>query len=192
MKKLFLVFALLVYLFGIAYLLLPSPSLPAIPNSFKSDEPGDTWQHPDQPAYYTDLSRNEALTYLQNSFSINLLGLRLPSYRLNYRPEDATQYIREQLLTYYLEEIVYPLRESLFVHGWNPRLSPISAQLFDVQRNRWEIIREGKEYQSKVTLKAYYSPIWIRLLIWTGIFPLAWLLAKQTKASVRDLAKSFL
>jgi hypothetical protein len=181
---------LIIYVTGLVYLSLPSPKIPSIPHSFKSDEPGDTIQHPDQPAYYTNLSRNDVLKYLQSQFSLQLNNLKLPSYRLNYRPEDSTQYVREQLLTYYLEEIVYPLRESLFVNGWNPRLSPISAANFEKQYDRWAMIREGREYQSRITLRAYYSPLWIRLFVWTSLFPLSYLLWRQTTLTVIDLKKS--
>lgn len=190
MKKLFLILATAIYLLGLVYLLLPSPTTPSIPNSFKSDEPGDTVQHPDQPAFYTDDSRAEVLAYLEDQFSLNLMGNKIPAYRLNYRPEDSTQYVRELLMSYYLEEIVHPLRESLFVNGWNPRLSPISAPLFNDQYDRWAMIRDGKEYQSKVTLRVYYSPVWARLVIWTSIFPLAFLLWKQLRITSDDLLNS--
>ncbi len=190
MKKIVVFFFSIIYLLGIAYLLLPSPSIPTVPNSFQSDEPGDTVQHPDQPAYYTDLSRGQVMNHLQNEFSIKFAGYQIPTYRLNYRPEDSTQYVREQLLTYYLEEIVYPLRESLFVNGWNPRLSPISAPLFDIQYDRWAMIREGKEYQSKVTLRGYHSSSLIRLLVWTSLFPVGYLIFKQSQITLADLAKS--
>lgn len=188
--KLYFLPLLLIYLLGLIYLSLPSPVTPSLPNSFQSDEPGDTVQHPDQPAYYTDASRDQVISHQQSQFSLKIAGWTLPSYRLNYRPEDATQYVREQLLTYYLEEIVHPLRESLFVNGWNPRLSPISASLFEKQYDRWAMIRAGHEYQSKVTLRPYHSPFWVRYLVWTSLFPLAFLLFRQTKASLLDLRHS--
>ncbi len=190
MKK-FLILCLPIYFLGLIYLLLPSPSTPVVPNSFKSDEPGDTIQNPNQPAYYTDYSRAEVLTQAQDQFSLQFLGFTLPSYRLNYRPEESTQFVREQLLTYYLEEVVLPFRESLFVNGWNPRLSPITFQLFERQYDRWAMIREGREYQSKVTFRPYFSSPLARLFIWTSLFPLAWLLIKQIRLSAIDFAKSF-
>lgn len=190
MKKIGLLFVLLLYLSGLAYLALPDPKVLSLPDSLRSTEPGDTWQHPDQSAYYTDLTREEVINFYQDSFALKIGTITIPSYRLNYPPEEASTYVREQLLTYYLEEITHPLRESLFVSGWNPRLSPISNYRFDVEKARWEIIIDGYEYQSKVTLKPYFSPPWIRFLIWTTIFPLTFLVLTQFSNSTKQLYHS--
>lgn len=176
------------YIFGLIYLSLPAPELVPLPNSLRSTEPGDTWQNPDQSAYYTDLDREQALSHYQSTFALNFAGYKLPSYLLNYPPEESSTYVREQLLTYYLEEINHPLRESLFVAGWNPRLSPISDYLFDTQFDRWALFVDGQEYQSKVTIKPVYSPVWSRYLIWTSIFPLGFLVSKEFKQSLDQLA----
>lgn len=190
MKSITLGIIMAVYLVGLAYLALPDPKIKPLPDSLRSTEPGDTWQHPDQQAYYTDQSRSQVLDFYQTSFSLNFLGLTLPSYRLNYPPEESSIYVREHLLTYYLEEITHPLRESLFVSGWNPRLSPLSNYRFDIEKARWEIILDGREYQSKITLKPYYSPPWIRFLIWTAIFPATYLVFSQLIISLKNLQKS--
>ncbi len=178
---------LFLYLSGLVYLALPQPEVVALPNALRSTEPGDTWQNPDQSAYYTDLGRSQVLEYYQDTFSLNLFGLTLPSYRLNYPPEDSRVYIRDHLLTYYLEEINHPLRESLFVAGWNPRLSPISNYLFDSQYDRWAMVIDGVEYQSKVTLKPYYSSPYTRFFIWTSIFPLTYLVFNHFRLSLKRL-----
>lgn len=178
---------LFLYLSGLVYLALPQPEVVALPNALRSTEPGDTWQNPDQSAYYTNLGRSEVLEFYQDTFSLNLFGLTLPSYRLNYPPEDSRVYIRDHLLTYYLEEINHPLRESLFVAGWNPRLSPISNYLFDSQYDRWAMVIDGVEYQSKVTLKPYYSSPYTRFFIWTSIFPLTYLVFNHFRLSLKRL-----
>lgn len=178
---------LFLYLSGLVYLALPQPEVVALPNALRSTEPGDTWQHPDQSAYYTNLGRSEVLEFYQDTFSLNLFGLTLPSYRLNYPPEDSRVYVRDHLLTYYLEEINHPLRESLFVAGWNPRLSPISNYLFDSQYDRWAMVIDGVEYQSKVTLKPYYSSPYTRFFIWTSIFPLTYLVFNHFRLSLKRL-----
>lgn len=178
---------LFLYLSGLVYLALPQPEVVALPNALRSTEPGDTWQNPDQSAYYTDLGRSQVLEYYQDTFSLKLFGLTLPSYRLNYPPEDSRVYIRDHLLTYYLEEINHPLRESLFVAGWNPRLSPISNYLFDSQYDRWAMVIDGVEYQSKVTLKPYYSSPYTRFFIWTSIFPLTYLVFNHFRLSLKRL-----
>ncbi len=178
---------LFLYLSGLVYLALPQPEVVALPNALRSTEPGDTWQNPDQSAYYTNLGRSEVLEFYQDTFSLNLFGLTLPSYRLNYPPEDSRVYVRDHLLTYYLEEINHPLRESLFVAGWNPRLSPISNYLFDSQYDRWAMVIDGVEYQSKVTLKPYYSSPYTRFFIWTSIFPLTYLVFNHFRLSLKRL-----
>ena len=53
MKNLFVIAAFFIYLIGLHYLTLPTPTLPALADSARSDEPGDTVQNPDQAAYYT-------------------------------------------------------------------------------------------------------------------------------------------
>ena len=178
---------LFLYLSGLVYLALPQPEVVALPNALRSTEPGDTWQNPDQSAYYTDLGRSEVLEFYQDTFSLKLFGASLPSYRLNYPPEDSRVYVRDHLLTYYLEEINHPLRESLFVAGWNPRLSPISNYLFDSQYDRWAMVIDGVEYQSKVTLKPYYSSPYTRFFIWTSIFPLTYLVFNHFRLSLKRL-----
>lgn len=68
MKNFFVIVAFFVYLVGLHYLTLPAPSLPALANSARSDEPGDTVQRPDQSAYYTNRNnRQEILSELQEN-----------------------------------------------------------------------------------------------------------------------------
>ncbi|MEK7064618.1 MAG: hypothetical protein AAB973_03370, partial [Patescibacteria group bacterium] len=109
MKNFFVIVAFFVYLVGLHYLTLPAPSLPALANSARSDEPGDTVQHPDQSAYYTFRdSRPSILAELQQKFSLADPFGKLFDYRLNYRPEEAGEFVRDQLRSYYLEEVVHP------------------------------------------------------------------------------------
>lgn len=187
MKKALFLIVFLVYVAGLFYLSLPDPKAQSLPESLRSTEPGDTWQHPEQSAYFTDWTREQVTKFYEDTFALRFKDFTLPSYRLNYPPEESSLYVREHILTYYLEEINHPLRESLFVSGWNPRLSPISNYRFDVEKARWEIIVDGREYQSKVTLKPYYSPVWVRFLIWTTIFPLTFLVITQFTGSLREL-----
>jgi len=168
----------LIYIFGIYYLALPSPVYPDLTSSTLSDEPGDTWQHLDQKAFFTDKTRSEVLTELQDSFSLQFL----PSFRLNYRPEETTQFVREQVESNYLEEIVHPLRESLFVNGWEPQNSP-----------RWQIVpyserlrieKYNQYYYAKITLRLVESSLWARVLVWSLIFPASYFVFKSLKTSI--------
>jgi hypothetical protein len=170
-----------IYVLGIVYLTLPTPATPDLSNAQRSDEPGDTWQNPEQKGFYTDSNRSQVIGEMQSKYSIKFFGMTLPSYRLNYRPEESFAMVRDQLDSYYLEEIVYPLRNSLFVNGWEPIHSPRFA---DRPLKAIPMISfRGIPYVSKVTLKPVNSPVWARLLIWTLIFPATCLVYYSLKKS---------
>lgn len=167
MKKIIIPLALTVYVLGIFYLLQPAPSLPVLSDAVRSDEPGDTVQHPDQAAYYTDRdNRGQILGELQSKFNLSALGWL--SYRLNYRPEEVGELVRDQLRSYYLEEVVHPLRESLFINVFDPARSPM---IDDEKREQAKMYLHGRFYPLKVTMRPVYSGVWGRLLVWTLIFP---------------------
>ena len=174
-----------VYLLGVAYLFLPTPQVPDLPESTRSNEAGDTWQHPDQKAFYTHKSRAEVLNYMQSQFSVKFLGITIPSYRLNYRPEESFKFVRDQVPSYYLEEIVYPLKASLFVNGWEPKKSPVYKNI-DPQYIS-DLLYEGQTYPSKVTLRPVYSSPWLGLLIWTLLFPSSWLVINSLKKTIKNV-----
>lgn len=178
----FLSLTAIVYVVGLVYLILPSPQYPNLTGGARSDEPGDTWQHPDQKGFYTNLDRANVLHDIQSQFSIKFAGLTIPNFRLNYRPEEASIYVRELLQSYYLEEIIYPLRESIFVNGWEPKKSPDFKNI--LAKDIPEISLHGVAYNSKITLKPNYSPVWARILIWTLAFPTAYLTSMSIKKSV--------
>lgn len=180
MKKLLYLILTVTYLLGIVYLIQPSPQTPDLSDSFRSTEPGDTYQHPDQKAFYTNKYRSEALAELQSSWSIT--NIPFLEYRLNYPPEEVTTLVREQLYSSYLEEVVHPLRESLFINGWEPSNSPKYSYL--PAEDRPIIITEGIPYNSKVTIRPVYSPIWARLFVWTAIFPASFLSFMSLKKSL--------
>ena len=173
-----------IYLLGLVYLTLPSPIYPELTQAERSDEPGDTWQHPDQKGYYTNLTRAEVLSQLQTKFALKIFGFTIPSYRLNYRPEEAFSLVRDQLKSYYLEEIVYPFRESLFVNGWEPTNSP-QYDVKDVNKVP-DISFRGVPFLSKVTLKPTSSNMIFRVLIWTLLFPASYLVFLSLKKSLKN------
>ncbi len=150
----------------------------------RSDEPGDTWQNPDQKAFFTDKIRTEVLSEMQTSFGKNLGRFSSLSYRLNYRPEEAGEFVRDQLPSYYLEEIIHPLRESLFVNGWEPKNSPIFADI--PKEERPFIFIKGNLYLSKVTLKPLSSKPLARILVWNAIFPAFYIVFISLKKSFRS------
>lgn len=180
----------LVYFAGVIYLLQPAPPVVALPGALQSDEPGDTWQNPGQTAYFTDFSRAEVIAFYQDTFSLQLFGYRLRPYRLNYRPEDTDIYIRKHINSYFLEELVLPFRDSLFVHGWNPSLAPQNRDLPQAERDKQMININGQPFSAKIILKPYYSAPWARLLVWTLIFPLGYLVLGKFAASLAYLFRS--
>ena len=172
----------LIYFLGIVYLSLPSPVVPDLAPATRSNESGDTWQHPDQKGFYTNLVRSEVIPQMQSKFTVKLFNLVLPSYRLNYRPEESFEFVRDQTPSYYLEEIVYPFRESLFVNGWEPTNSPTIKEIPGIEKPK--LIHEGVVYLSKITLRPVYSAPWARMLIWTLVFPSAYLAIFSLRKSI--------
>lgn len=164
---------LFLYISGLVYLSLPQPEVPIVVDGLRSQEPGDTYQNPDQSAYFTQKERHQILSDLQSTYSLNFWGTILPSFRLNYRPEEAHTLIREQIQSYYLEEIIHPLRESLFVNGWEPQNSPIYADIPEEKKPLIQI--NGQFYRSKIILKPVFSSLWSRIFVWNLIFPASYL-----------------
>ena len=179
-----------IYLSGLTYLLLPSSAPQPLPGATKSTEPGDTWQNPDQAAYFTQKDRSEVLTFYQQSFAPSLFGIKLPNYRLNYRPEDTAVYVRKYIDSYYLEEIINPMRESLFVNGWTPSKSPLLDQYTDEFRKTYTIVVDGQTYSSKITIKPYYGGRFAAAIIWTILLPTTYFALKLFFSSLKYLRSS--
>lgn len=171
------------YLIGFVYLITPSRLLPNLDMAVLSNEEGDTWQNPNQRGYYTNLTRGEVLSQIQNKSKLSFLGFEIPNYRLNYRPEESRDLVRDQLKSNYLEEIVYPLHSSIFVNGWEPKLAP--------RRDKNKIADDnlsiyGIPYQAKITLKPIFSTPISRIFIWTLIFPLSYLVYLSFMKTIYD------
>ncbi len=149
-KTLFILFSL----FYISYLLLPAPTFPEqLPNSLQSIEPGDS-ETPLRRAYYTDLTREEVLTHYQNQFSHStLFSIPLPTYRLNYPPEESYTLIRDQTRSNFLEEIVHPFRESVYINGFEPK------------EDKDVMFVGNKKWRQKITVKWIPSSLFTRLSV---------------------------
>ena len=153
------------------YLLLPAPTkvdeFSALPDSLKSDEPGDTIQQPNIAAYFSNFYREDVIPIYIADFKdkFKFFGIRVPFVRLNHPPEYASVVVRPVVQSYYLEEFVHPLRESLFVSGWEP------YDGFGKPRFKYShpINVEGRHLETKVTLRYYPSSVWVRLITWVGI-----------------------
>lgn len=129
------------------YLALPSPSFPPPPSgSYISQEPADT-ESIYRQAFYTNLSRSEIMNYYKSHF-------RTPfQFDLNHPPEDATTLIRDQTRSSYLEELIHPWKEVLYVNGYVP------TKPEDV------IVRNGIVFSAKVTVHYVPSTLVARLTV---------------------------
>lgn len=162
------ILVLVVYLFGLAYLVLPEPVIPNLEPALKSTEPGDTTQIPGVWAYYTNLSRRETVNFYKEAFSRSpFLNIPLPTYILNHPPEYARETIRATQKSNFYEELVHPLRESLFISGWIP--SEDEVYLRQSKKPITDFLVEGERFSAKITLYHVQSPILARILVWTGI-----------------------
>ncbi len=181
-----IIFVILSAIF-LLYLLLPGPSdikdFAPLPNSFKSEDPGDTTQIANVSGYFSDNYRDFVTNFYKNEFERKNM-IPLPSLRLNYPPEQAFLYIKDQTLSTYLEEYVYPLRGSLFINGFEPVLMDGSPR-FPGGAEFGVIVNGGRQqFKTKTIIRFYPSPLWVRLSVWLGInvsLILIWKFLKSNK-----------
>lgn len=171
--------ALLLLVF-LVYLLLPTPDFPIQPpDSVQSLEDADT-ETPLRRAYFTNFSREEVLAHYQRQFASSaFLGIPQITYRLNYPPEDAYALIRDQTRSTFLEEIVRPFRESLFVNGFKP------SQAKD------DIWYKGVHYEQKITVGYAPSSSLVRVPIVFLAFVGFFAVTKELWDAVADLVKDW-
>jgi len=178
--RFFRILAIIVFFLLNIYLILPAPKdFPALPDSLKSIEPGDTVQIPGVSAYYTDVSRQQTVDFYFKYFSKSpFLGLPLITYKLNHPPERIREVLRETQQSTYVEELVHPFRESVFISGFEWNNDPFTPPK---SRPKNILLVDGRVYQFKVTLFYQESKIWYRLLIfWFSCFA-CWLIYKVYK-----------
>lgn len=139
--------------FFLFYLALETSPFPNPPNDvYQSGEPADVESYY-RRGYYTDLTRGEVLSYYKNIYGTNILGYKLPTYRLNYPPEESQTIIRDQTRSTFLEEIVQPFRESVFVNGFEPSL------------DKDKIIINGYHWKEKIIVKQFPSNRILRVIV---------------------------
>lgn len=163
---------LLIFFLGLVYLFWPGPSsisdFPPIPDSLKSDEPGDTLQVPNLAAYFSQYDRSQITGFYQNYFTKANFFI-IPPIRLNHPPEEAFQYVRDQQMSTFLEEYVFPLRGSIFVNGYEPK---VENQMRKKKSNFFgnSIQIKDNYYVSKTTLRYHHVPFLWRLVLYLGIW----------------------
>lgn len=154
-KKTFFLLFFLFNLLAILYLVSPTPQLKDLTNAARSDEPGDTIQLKNVSAYYTNQSRTEIINFYKANYSGPFRII------LNHPPEKAKTIIRDTTQSYYFEEFVLPLKESLFVNGYEWENDVFTKPEKRIQN---KLIFKGKEYKTKVTLKTFPTSPLSRLL----------------------------
>lgn len=162
-----IIFCIFSFLF-LVYLIIPIPSsiedFSALPNSVRSKLDGDTWQVPNNKAYFSDNYRDFVIPFYKTIFQQKNY-FPFPPIRLNYPPEFAYTAIKVQTESTYLEEFAYPLRDSLFVNGFEQ----FYADGQPVFPRAVQFEADGQKFNTKVTLRYYHSPLWARLMTWMGI-----------------------
>ena len=152
----------------LAYMLVPGPDsitdFPALPDSIKSTLEGDTIQVPNVSAYFSNNYRDFVIPYYYESYKDNP-SVPFGPLRLNYPPEFAFTAIKDQTQSTYLEEFVYPLKDSLFINGLEPVEKDGSPRY--VGGGRFEI--DGRFIDTKVTLRFYPSTVPVKIAVWFGI-----------------------
>lgn len=185
MKLVKIVLGILSLLF-LVYLLMPGPTsikdFSPLPDSVKSTEEGDTIQVPNVSAYFSNFFRPIVIPFYKQEMQKNTL-FPFPPLELNYPPEFAFTAIKDQTQSTYLEEFVYPLRESTFVNGFEP--------FYENGRPKYlgatQIVVNQRVFNSKTTLRYYPSSLWARMVVWLGVnisIFLLWKLIRGVKESV--------
>lgn len=175
-KKIFIILSALLFI----YILWPGPSkisqFQPLSSSDKSKLEGDTIQIPNVSAYFSNQFRDFVVAFYLNNYQ-SLTHFPFPPIILNRPPEYSWIAIKKHTDSTYLEELVYPLRDSLYVNGFEPFYPDRSPKFwgsttFEVNKHSW---------YTKTTLRFYPSNILIRFIVWLGIIISAYLLFKLGK-----------
>ena len=145
--------------FSLWYLLSPTPTLPDLANSIRSDLPGDTTQLKNVSAYFTNLSRTEVITFYKANFNGPF------RIQLNHPPEKAKEIIVDTIQSYYLEEFILPFKQSIFINGYDWQNDVFTKP---EKRIANKMIYKDIEYQTKVTIKVFPTSIFQRLFGFFG------------------------
>jgi len=154
-KKILISIIVLFNIFAVLYLISPTPTLPDLSNSIKSELPGDTTQISNVSAYYTNMSRTEVMNFYKAYYSSPFRII------LNHPPEKSQDIIVDTIQSYYFQEIVLPFKESLYINGFE-----WENDVFTKAENRVKnkLIYDNKEYQAKITIRRFPVSIPKRLV----------------------------
>jgi hypothetical protein len=156
MKKIAIFFYLIFSLGLLFYVSLPNYDFPKPPpDSVQSKEPADT-ETPLRRAYFTNYTRAQVLDWYEVQFGrSNFLDIPLPTYLLNYPPENSGSIIRDQTRSTFLQEIIHPFRETVFINGYEP--APTDYE------NR--IVINGTHWRQKIIIKFVPTNLIVRVFV---------------------------
>jgi len=129
----------------ILYVYPNSPEFPKmLPDTIQSFEPADV-ETTLRRGYYTNLTRSEVITHYENEFNKDFIflgkNIKFLAPRLNYPPEEAQTIIRDQTKSTFLEEIVHPFRESIYINGFEPKTEEYVPVIDGVRWRQKVIVR---------------------------------------------------
>jgi hypothetical protein len=154
-KKIFIVIFVVFNILSVLYLISPTPVIPDLVNSAKSDLPGDTTQISNVSAYYTNMTRTEVINFYK-SYYYGLFKIEL-----NHPPEKAKDIIVNTIQSYYFEEFILPFKESLYINGFEWENDVFTKQ---EKRIKNKLVYQDKEYKAKITIRTFPTSIPRRLL----------------------------
>lgn len=163
------------FVIGLIYVLIPVPSgidsFPALPDSVKSNLPGDTVQNPNIAAYFSAYRREFITSYYQQAFRKISFGIiPIPPLVINHPPELAWVFVRDMQESTFLEENVYPLRGSVYVNGFDPVIYDKIHQIKTDPLEGDHLRYDNNFYNTKTTLRYYPVGIFWRVLTYLGIW----------------------
>lgn len=165
---------ILFILFGISlliYLAWPAPQFPTtLWDYVSSTEPADK-ETPMRRGYYTNLTREQLMSHYVAEFGWG--------EKLNYPPEEAQTIIRDQTKATFLEEVVHPMRESLFIAG------------NELKPDKGTFEADGKKFKQKVIIKYVNSNVLVRLFIGLSTLGLVWILTGEWVKTVKTSKWTF-
>lgn len=164
MKRIYLGFCLILFI----YMLWPTPSkisdFSPLPNSVKSQLDGDVWQVPNVAGYFSDNYRDFVIPFYFSNYW-NRARLPFPPLKLNHAPEFSWKAIKKHTDSTYLEELVYPLKGSLFINGMEPFNEDKTPKFW----GSTQFSADERSWYTKATLRFYPSSFLVRLVVWFGI-----------------------
>lgn len=135
-----------------------------LPASLKSRLEGDTIQIPDVAGYFSDNFRQFATGFYKSDYQ-QRSSFPFGPVTLNHPPEYSWTAIKKHTDSTYLEEFVYPLRDSLYVNGFEPFYQGGKPKFWGSSK----FYVSDRDWFTKTTLRFYPSHPAVRIAVWFGI-----------------------